>query len=173
MPSPTDPSNKTNPIIRERSHRLPREHYLGHVVVSFTACIEYRNKAFINPDIVYAFVEILRSVAEKYSCIVLVYCFMPDHLHIVVQGINPQADTLRLMNEFKQKTGFWFARQGGKYRWQKDFHDHILRSDENVRDHVIYIANNPVRQKLVQCVSEYPFTGSIGVDLETIVGDSV
>jgi hypothetical protein len=66
----------------------------------------------------------------------------------------------------------WFGQLRFEFAWQKDFHDHIIRMDEDLGAHVRYIAANPVRQGLVQHWREYPFTGAIGTNLETIMADA-
>lgn len=45
-------------------------------------------------------------------------------------------------------------------KWQKDFYDHILRKDEDVKKHVMYILNNPVRRGIVENWKDYPYKGS-------------
>jgi hypothetical protein len=74
---------------------------------------------------------------------------------------------------FKQETGFWLGKYRSEIRWQKDFFDHVLRGDEDLGAQVRYIAGNPVRKSLVKDWREYPFTDSIGVDLNVIVGSTV
>jgi len=56
-----------------------------------------------------------------------------------------------------------------KMRWQKDFYDHIIRTNENIATQVRYILDNPVRRGLLSSWQEYPFMGSIGCKLENIL----
>ncbi|MEB2355563.1 MAG: hypothetical protein OZ915_10335, partial [Ignavibacteriales bacterium] len=44
--------------------------------------------------------------------------------------------------------------------WQKDYYDHILRSEENLEIHLKYILNNPVRAGMVNYWKKYPYIGS-------------
>jgi putative transposase len=136
--------------IREQRHRLARRFYRGQVMVSFTACISGRHAPFEDGQIVAEFLGIMRLVLPKNKCLVPIYCFMPDHLHLVLVGQDDQSDSWRAMVDFKQRTGFWFANNRPSYSWQKDFHDHIIRADEDLGSHIRYIANNPVRKRLVQ-----------------------
>jgi putative transposase len=155
--------------IREKPHRLPRLCYRGAVTVSITACICDRRPVFTRVTVVNPFVELLRRGSEMCSCRVLIYCFMPDHLHLVLQGENADADTWRAMVHFKQHSGFWLRQHRPAIRWQKDFHDHIVRAEEDLRAHVRYIAENPVRKGLVEEWQAYPFTGAIGCDLAAVL----
>ncbi len=94
---------------------------------------------------------------------------MPDHLHILVTGTQDDVNLLRLINEYKQKTGFWMAKNKPAVSWQKDFYDHIIRRDENLPDVIRYILDNPVRQGLVAEWQEYPFKGAIGCDIDDVL----
>jgi putative transposase len=42
--------------------------------------------------------------------------------------------------------------------WQKNFYDHIVRSDESLLDLCHYILNNPVRKGIVSTWEEYPYS---------------
>jgi REP element-mobilizing transposase RayT len=46
-----------------------------------------------------------------------------------------------------------------KQLWQRSFHDHIIRNDDDLRETVKYIAMNPVRRGCVTKPQYYPFTG--------------
>jgi putative transposase len=151
--------------VREHHHRLARERYQGEVAVSITTCFENAGTAFVSGDIVKQFVSFLTQKVREARCRVPVYCFMPEHLHLIIRGTCDEADVLTAMYAFKQQTGFWF-RKHSPYRWQKDFHDHIIRSDEDLDAHIRYIANNPVRRGLVESWGQYPFTGAIDSDLQ-------
>ena len=157
--------------IREKPHRLPREAYQGIVTVSFTACIEDRKTPFHEDAIVHEFLELLGACVSKRHCVVLIYCFMPDHLHLVLHGEKASADAWRAMVDFKQKTGYWFAQNQPEFKWQKDFHDHIIRANDDLAAQIRYIADNPVRGGLVAVWSEYPHTGAVGVRLQEILID--
>jgi REP element-mobilizing transposase RayT len=158
-------------LIKEKRHRLPREFYRGEISVAFTLCV--RNdvaSGFSLSDIkiVNKFTEILDSIIEKAGCIVPVYCFMPDHQHIMVTGTRADSDIWKVIVSYKQKTGFWMSTNKPGMRWQKGFYDHIIRVNRDVTTQVRYILDNPVRKGLVSSWEEYPFKGSIGCRLEII-----
>jgi len=48
---------------------------------------------------------------------------------------------------------------------QKDFFDHVLRSEESYEEKWHYVRENPVRARLVKRWQEWPFAGEI-FDLE-------
>jgi putative transposase len=95
---------------------------------------------------------------------------MPEHLHMLITGTNESSDTWRAITQFKQRTGYWLSKHT-KARWQKNFFDRILRRDDAFSQQVCYIVNNPVRRGLVEKWEDYPYTGSIGFDLEVLLSD--
>jgi putative transposase len=157
--------------IRERKHRLPRPAYQGEVLVAFTACTAHRNPGLATSSVVKRCVTFLAEATQYHRCTVPIYCFMPDHLHVMLWGQSVEADTWRAMVRFKQRSGYWLSQSGQSVRWQKDFYDHVLRPHEDGQRHVRYIAENPVRAGLVERWDQYPFSGTIGYDLKAIVED--
>jgi REP element-mobilizing transposase RayT len=89
---------------------------------------------------------------------VLACVFMPDHLHLLLLG-SEGSSLARFMKRFKQETGFTFKRRTGEMLWQKGYHDHVLRKEEDLADVARYIAANPVRAGLVAGWTEYPYKG--------------
>ncbi len=156
-------------FIREKKHRLPREFYIGKISVAFTLCIKDHVRLFINPEIIPVFTDVLASVTAKSDCIVPVYCFMPDHQHVIITGTSDDSNIWKTMVLYKQKTGFWMARNRPNIKWQKDFYDHVMRKHEDIVAQVKYVLDNPVRKGLVSTWEEYPFKGSIGCSLEDIL----
>ncbi len=155
--------------MREKKHRLNLDCYKGLVRVSFTLCIKERKIVFTNKDIVEIFVNILKELIEKYDCKNWIYVFMPDHLHLVLEGNSEKADLWKTIVLFKQKTGYWLSKNKSNLFWQKDFYDHILRKDEDLKKHIRYVLENPVRKGLVNDWKDYEFKGSLSYDLYEII----
>ena len=83
------------------------------------------------------------------------------------QEVNAKARTFRgMIVKFKQKSGFLLAGQG--LRWQKNYYDHILLTEEEIRKHIRYVLENPVRKGLILDWREYPFKGSTCYDLNCL-----
>ena len=107
MPEPT----------REKLHRLPRESYRGDATVAFTACVADAHPLFTDAGVVEVFVALLRSTAERHGCVVVIYCFMPEHLHVMLHGWQESADTWQTMVEFKQRSSFWLKQHRPGVTW--------------------------------------------------------
>lgn len=154
---------------KERSHRLPLSYYKGIVRVTFTLCTRNKRAIFNDKTIVDKFLEILSEARAKYDCKNWVYIFMPEHLHMILEGNSEKADLWETVVLFKQKSGFWLSKNMKVIHWQKDFYDHIHRRDDDLKKHVLYILNNPVRKGLVDNWGNYIFKGSLDFDIEGII----
>lgn len=156
-------------FIIEKKHRLALPNYCGLIRASFSIWIKNRIPVFTDNVIVSSFVEILRTAREKYICENWAYVFMPDHVHIVLEGTHDQSNLWKTIVLFKQKSGYWFTKNMPSIKWQKDFYDHIHRIESELINHILYLANNPVRKNLVEHWKQYPFTGSLDNDLTAII----
>lgn len=149
-------------------NRLPLKEYRGVKAYLLTMVTAGRSKEFADEHIVNQCREQLRKSARAFAFNVYAYCFMPDHLHLLVAGQSEQADLISFVKDFKQRTGYWFRnrpRRGLKASptdglWQRSYHDHILRSEEGLRESAEYVLFNPVAEGLVENPYDYPFSGS-------------
>jgi REP element-mobilizing transposase RayT len=113
--------------------------------------------------------QFLRAVGdEQFS--VLVYCFMPDHVHFLVQGNSESSDCRRLIKLGKQYAAYTYSAKYGGKLWQPWGFERVLRDAESSLTVARYIVENPVRAGLVETVSEYPFVGSQVYELKDLVG---
>lgn len=156
----------TKRTVKERRHRLPRECYKGKIACVFTACISDRRKIFSSEEIFRSVERILLDCLKKEHCEAHVYLFMPDHCHFVIQGKSDDSDLWQFMVNFKQRTGYWLSQNRFSAKWQKDFYDHILRKDEDLKKQIRYILENPLRRNLVSDWRGYSYKGSTLYDLK-------
>jgi REP element-mobilizing transposase RayT len=147
-------------LIREKKHRLDQEVYKGLKIISFTLCIKNRKILFKNPQIFKVFESLLIKELNKHQCQAYVYLFMPDHAHLLVSGKEQNSDNKRCIDSFKQKSGYCLYNNLSDFKWQKDYYDHILRKEEELKTQIEYILNNPVRAGLVEEWRNYKFKGS-------------
>ncbi len=154
---------------REKKHRLSLQCYEGRVRASFTLCIDQKKIFFIEKKVVDSFLEILLEVKNKDNCKNWICTFMPEHVHLILDGNSDKTNLWKTVVSFKQKTGFWLSKNKPEIQWQKSFYDHVFREDDDLRKHIRYILNNPVRRGLVDNWKDYKFSGSLDFDLEEIV----
>ncbi|MFH1540595.1 MAG: transposase [Elusimicrobiota bacterium] len=119
-------------------------------------------------DAINNIIELLKSVSIEFNFIVWVYCFMPDHLHLLIEGCNENSDFKKFISMFKQKSGFYYKRLFQKKLWQINYYEHIFRKEETTKQIVRYILENPIRKGLVKDFYEYPFSGSFMLDVKNL-----
>jgi putative transposase len=134
--------------------------YIGLHRYSLTFCTDRRKPAFRNHTALNLVLsQILRSATENRFAIVA-YCFMPDHLHLLIEGQTNDSDAKRFITRAKQYSGFYYAKTYHQALWQRYGFEHVLRDDQITRVVARYILENPVRAGLAECVADYPFVGS-------------
>ena len=141
-------------------HRLPRAQYRGPNRYFLTVCCHARARWFDDPNAVAMVRAHLLRTATAHRMSIHAYCLMPDHLHVLCEGLDDTADLLEFVHAFKQRSAHEYVRQAGKRLWQRSFFDRHLRSDEDLLHVARYIYENPVRAGLVQRPHDYPHSGS-------------
>jgi len=135
--------------------------YTGRHCYLLTFVTFMRMAALTQPDVVHlAWSQILRAAHEKHFE-VLAYTFMPDHVHLVVEGMTDSSDLKAFAKLAKQYSGYYYARgHGGGKLWQRYGSDRIIREQPELLDRIRYVVNNPVAAGLVARPHDYPFLGS-------------
>jgi len=81
---------------------------------------------------------------------------MPDHLHLV--GQLGKGTLAKFMSALKSYSAHRLAAAGVETPvWQKGYHDHGLRGDEDYRARTLYVLQNPLRAGLVRRIEDYPY----------------
>jgi REP element-mobilizing transposase RayT len=107
------------------------------------------------------------SHAQRFA--VLAYCLMPDHFHALVEAERDDCDFVRLVDRFKQQTGFAYKRRTGSPLWQSRYFDRVLRDDDAPIAVARYIICNPLRAGLCDRPEEYRYVGSSRYSLDEII----
>jgi putative transposase len=140
--------------------RLPADRYRGGELFFVTFCCENREHVFQEGVYCSWFLDSLRTAAVEHSFAIYAYCLMPDHVHLLTQGLNLKSDFLRFLKALKQTTAFEYKRKTGRQLWQKKSYDRILRSSDSPDPVAWYIWMNPVRAGICQNAQEYAWSGS-------------
>lgn len=148
----------TNGFKRKRI-RVKGFEYKGGYSYFLTICTANKTPYFLEKDIVDFVLCHLRSQARMFDFSIYAYCFMPDHLHLLLNG-NKNADLSAFIRSFKQITGYHFKKTKGNNLWQRSYFDHVIRNAESMEEITEYIFLNPVRKGIVDDFRKYPFSGS-------------
>jgi putative transposase len=150
--------------IREKPHRLDESIYVGEIQCSFAIQTIGRQHYFNNATIFEQHEKLLRDSLAKWSCEAHLYMFMPDHVHLILEGKEDHSNVRECVIGYKQRAGFAFKRSVQVIQWQKDFYDHIIRNEADYRKQMNYVLMNPVRAGHVDSWKDYPYWGSTVYD---------
>jgi putative transposase len=142
------------------AERSPAFSYRGFHAYFVTCCAGHRRAHFADAGCVDIVTRHLLHLAGACDFEVSAYCFMPDHVHVLLEATSVDSELSRLMNSWKQHTGYAHARGTGSRLWQNGYYDHVLRNDEDRLGIIAYLLSNPLRAGLVSDLSRYPFWGS-------------
>ena len=140
-------------------HRLDLP-YIGKHHYFLTFCTDRRQRFFVDaPEVELVLSQFLRAASEGQFALT-VYCFMPDHLHLIASGCAEEADVRRFIRRAKQYSGFEFKRAFGTRLWQRYGFERVIRDDMELAWTIGYVVGNPVRAGLVSHPSLHPHLGS-------------
>ena len=155
-------------IIQKKRVRLEDFNYKGFFRYFVTICTYNKECVFKNDLLVEWLTDTLREKSNSFGFKVWAYCFMPDHLHLLIEGKDSNSDMKRFISSCKQSTGFSYKKKTGLPPWQINYYEHVLRREEDTIDVARYIFNNPVRKGLVDDFRKYKSLGSFEFDLFTL-----
>ena len=96
---------------------------------------------------------------------------MPDHLHLIVRGLDEQNQFKSFMKVMRQRSTLAFKRVFGEELWQDGYFDRILRDADDEREKIGYIAGNAIRAGLCAQPEEYRYAWWPGhsIDLSALL----
>src|SRR5262245_19396483 len=152
-----------------RPEHLKGFDYVGFHRYHLRFCTHERQPLFSNADVVDLVLRQISRSATENAFAVIAYCFMPDHLHLLIDGQSEASECKRFITRAKQYSGYHYARLRGGVLWQRYGYEHVLRDDERTLVVARCILNNPLRAGLVERVEDYPFVGSLVYTLRDIL----
>ena len=148
--------------------RLKNFPYTGFYKYFVTIVCNGKTPAFTEENIVKESLELLKKVSLSYGFSIWAYCFMPEHLHILIEGQKEDSNLKKFIPMLKQKTSYIYMKKTGGKLWQENYYEHVLRKDEDTRSVAKYILENPVRKKLTDNFTNYLFSGSFVFDVKEL-----
>ena len=155
----------------EYPHHLRTFEYVGLYRYFLTFCTFERNPHFASATNVDTVHEQILRVALVEHFALNAYCYMPDHLHVLIEAQRDDCDLKRFVARAKQYSGFYFKRATKHALWQRYGYERVLRNDEETIVVARYIVENPVRAGLVASPLDYPFWGSSTWSREELIED--
>ncbi|HKL22367.1 MAG TPA: transposase [Tichowtungia sp.] len=135
----------------------------NHPRYFITTCTRKRQQVLASSQIH----EILRAHWVKsfdlYGWAIGSYVIMPDHVHFFCTDAGGTTSLSKMIGAWKQ----WSSKELCSTLniqapvWQKEFFDHLLRSNESYSEKWNYVRCNPVRAGLVGNADDWAFSGYI------------
>ena len=148
-------------VERSQLPRLSPDSYVGHCSVHWTHTIDHRRTGWLTPAFHSRFREILLHGLSYARCACPVYCLMPDHMHLLVSGLETSSNQRVLSKRLRADLGIVL----GDFRLQKQAYDHVLRANEVERDAFCkiarYVLDNPYRAGICDETNRYPYQGAL------------
>jgi REP element-mobilizing transposase RayT len=122
-----------------------------------TVLADRQSRLFADLSIARLIVAEMRALHESGAADSFAWVVMPDHVHWLFQlGENMDLSTLvkSLKARSAHRVNQRLNRQGPL--WQKSFHDHAIREEEDIKQIARYIVANPLRAGLVLVIGDYP-----------------
>jgi REP element-mobilizing transposase RayT len=113
---------------------------------------------FSEPELADVVLSEIRRLHGEW-CSVLGYCIMPDHVHLL--ALNLDGSLIEFMRLLKGRTASELRGRVGGPLWQRSFHDHLIRRNEDINATLRYLLENPVRAGLVDDWTKYHWSGSL------------
>lgn len=141
-----------------RNLRRGRYSQAGQVYQLTMVCVD-RTPAFADFRSARCVVRAMHEPSVSSLVETLAFVVMPDYVHWLVQ-LNGGANLGEVVRRIKARVSLHL----GTSVWQRGFHDHALRKDEDLVGVARYVVANPVRAGLVQRVGDYPHWDVVWLD---------
>ncbi len=89
------------------------------------------------------------------------YCIMPNHIHILIKPLQDEAGRYYLLNKIVYTWKSITAKQINSILenrgqvWYDEYYDHIIRTEDEFRNTVLYVLNNPVKAGLCERLTDW------------------
>lgn len=140
--------------MRKRRKLLPGARY--HV----TARANRSEFILKTPRIKKLFLNVIKRAKKKYKFNLTTFCIMGNHIHLMVQPLKKES-----LSRIMQWILATFAINYNKrfkligHVWYDRFHSKVIRSFRQYLKTFVYIAENPVKAKLVKNAMDYKYGG--------------
>jgi|SRR5687768_6654741 len=117
----------------DMAHPYPRHlsnfSYVGKYLYSLIFCTAHGTFPFeVAAHVRLVLGQFLRAAREN-GFELTAYCFMPDHVHLLVSGLTDASDCRSFIKAMEQYAGYYFKQSTGMVLWQRYGYEHVLRSE--------------------------------------------
>ena len=142
-----------------RPRRLRTFDYIGCYHYSLTFCT-YRRRRYFEDEILVNLIDAqLSRTTVEHAFAIAAYCYMPDHVHLVLAGLHDGATLLPCVEVMRQRSSRVAKASRGIRLWQDGYFERVLRDDEQLEVVARYVFENPVRAGLTDHASKWSGSG--------------
>jgi putative transposase len=134
----------------------------------FTLVTYQRQRIFVDNHHVSIFLKGLQTIQKRQPFDLLVYCIMPDHIHMIWKLPEDDDDyptRIRLVKSYfsrcysgdEPKISASRADKKERGIWQRRYWEHYIRNEKDLVKHTEYIFYNPVKHGLVKSPREWNY----------------
>ena len=117
-----------------------------------------RGQTFFGEEDYALYKHLLSEAAEKAGSHIWCYCLMPNHIHIIIVPSHEDGLRATFADAHRRYTGYINARMRVTgHLWQGRFGS-VVMDEEHLANAVRYVSLNPVRARLVDKASEWPWS---------------
>ncbi|MDO8263930.1 MAG: transposase [Gallionella sp.] len=164
MPANENTNRAQGALLQKQGHRALRKGRvsIANGVYLVTATTLERQKLFADFGAGSAVARCFEDARLLGDAKMLAWVLMPDHVHWLLQmGGRDELSVVasRLKSASARHANRALGRTGSV--WAKAFHDHALRSEDDLQDVARYVVANPLRAGLVTRLGDYPFWNAV------------
>ena len=149
--------------------RAPTFDYTGRYRYFLTFSTNRRQQLFVRREHVDLVLSQFERTAREEGFVIVAYCFMPDRLHLLIEGRAAVSDCRRFVGRAKQYSGHHYSKAFGQRLWQRFGFDCLERCEEPMIEAARSVVEKPLRAGLVRLIEDYPFIGSLTHPIGDIV----
>jgi REP element-mobilizing transposase RayT len=154
-----------------RAHQRLRKgrRSIGGQIYLVTFTTHERQRHFSEWGVAVDACRVLASAEVWHRSRLLAWTLMPDHWHGLVE-LHPQDQLPSLIGRLKGLSAHALRSAHPRlgWIWARAYHDHALRTEEDLVSAGRYIAMNAVRAGLVSRVGDYPFWDAVWVGRDAV-----
>lgn len=142
--------------LRKGRYSEPGREYL------VTTVTHRRHPCFVDLSMARLLVKEMQRLEEEDVVVWLAWVIMPDHFHALL-SLTGRVSLGEVMNRLKGRSARAINARLGRAGpfWQRSFHDHALRAEEDRLAIARYVVANPLRAGLVERLGDYPHWDSV------------
>ena len=139
-----------------------RRYYIPNGILFITVVTKDREPYLKFDGDITIFFETLTQVQQIHPFHLLAYVILPDHFHWLMTIGNTDGDFSLILKSIK-----WNYTRNYKIAhhistafnlWQRGFWDHIIRNEQDLKNHIDYIHWNPVKHGLVKSPEKWVYS---------------